>query len=109
MNRIIVLDKGNFFRAPHPVHSPKWSPYDFWLFGMLKHWMTDRQLQSPKEMLDPVTERCEEITFEELQRVFLTWIERLESAVHNGGEYFIDRYNFNLEIFRMDEIIYRVP
>jgi hypothetical protein len=31
-------------------------PCDFWLFEILKHRMTDRQLQSPKEILDAVTE-----------------------------------------------------
>jgi hypothetical protein len=45
---------------------------------MLKHRMTDRQLQSPEEILDEVTERWDEVTVEELQNVFLGWMERLQ-------------------------------
>jgi hypothetical protein len=66
-----ALDKANVIWAPHPVYSPGVSPRDFWPFGMSKHWMTDRQLQSSKEILDAVTERWDEATFEELRNVFL--------------------------------------
>jgi len=52
--------------------------------------MTDRQLQSPKEILDAVTELWDEVTFEELQNVFLAWMERLQWVIQNGGEYFIN-------------------
>jgi hypothetical protein len=45
---------------------------------MLKHRMTDRQLQSPKEILDAFTELWDAVTFEELQNVFLGWMERLQ-------------------------------
>jgi hypothetical protein len=38
---------------------------------MLKHRMMDQQLQSPKEILDAVAARWDEVTGEELQNVFL--------------------------------------
>jgi hypothetical protein len=55
---------------------------------MLKHWMimTDRQLQNPKEILDAVTKLWNEVTFEELQNVFLAWMGRLQWVIQNGRE-----------------------
>jgi hypothetical protein len=82
--------QGKLHPAPHPVYSRDVSPHDFWLFGMLKQRMTDRQLQSPKEILDAFTELWDAVTFEELQNVFLAWMERLQCVVQNGGEYFIN-------------------
>jgi len=75
-----------------PTHGlfTRLSPCDFWPFGTLKHRMTDRQLQSPKEILDAVTELWDEVTFEELQNVFLAWMERLQWVIQNSGEYFIN-------------------
>jgi hypothetical protein len=52
--------------------------------------MTDRQLQSPKEILDAVTEIWDKVTFEELQHVFLTRMARLQWVIQNGGEYFMN-------------------
>jgi hypothetical protein len=72
-----ALDKLKVIWALHPVYSPDLSPCDFWLFGMLKHWMADRQLQSPKENLDMVTELWDHITFDEVQIFFRPWMDRL--------------------------------
>jgi hypothetical protein len=66
-----ALDKAKVIQSPHAVDSPDLSPCDFWLFEMLKHRMTDRQLPSPKTLLDAVTELWDEVTVEELQNVFL--------------------------------------
>jgi len=54
---------------------------------MPKHRMTDRQLQSPKEILDAVPELCDEVTFEELENVFLAWMEQLPWIIQNGREH----------------------
>jgi hypothetical protein len=51
-----ALDKVNVIRILHPVYSPDLSSCDFWFFGILKHRMTERQLQNPKEILNVVTE-----------------------------------------------------
>jgi hypothetical protein len=56
---------------------------------MLKHRMTDQQLQSPKEILAAVTEQWNESIFEELQNILLAWMERLQSVIQNGEEYFM--------------------
>jgi hypothetical protein len=42
---------------------------------MLKHQMTDRQLQCPKDILNAVPELWDEVIFEELQNIFLAWAE----------------------------------
>jgi hypothetical protein len=54
-----ALNNVNVIRPSYLADSPDLTPYDFWLFGMLKHRMTDRQLPSQKETLD-------EAAFEEL-------------------------------------------
>jgi hypothetical protein len=51
-----ALGKANVIRGSHPVYSLDMSSCGFWLFEMLKHEITDRQLQSPKEILDAITE-----------------------------------------------------
>jgi hypothetical protein len=72
------LDKANVIRAPQTVYSPDLSPCDFGLYGLLKHWMADRQLQSPKENWDALPGLWDDISFEELQNVFLAWMGRLQ-------------------------------
>jgi hypothetical protein len=52
--------------------------------------MTDKQLQSLKEILDSVTGQYDDVTFEELQNVFLAWMERLQCVIQNNGECFIN-------------------
>jgi hypothetical protein len=84
------LGQSKRYPAPHAIYSLDLSLCDLWLFELLKHWMTDRQLQSPEEILDEVTKRWDEITFEELQNIFLGWMERLQWVIQNGGEYFIN-------------------
>jgi hypothetical protein len=45
---------------------------------MSKHRMTHRQLWTPKDLLDAVTEIRDEITFGELENVFLASMEQLQ-------------------------------
>jgi hypothetical protein len=78
----------NRYPAPHALDSPDMSQYDFWFFGISKHRMMDRQLQNLKEILDAATELWDAVTFEDLQNVFLTWMERLQWAIQNGRECF---------------------
>jgi hypothetical protein len=50
--------------------------------------MTDRELQSSKEILDVVTELWDETIFEELQNYFLAWKGQLQWAIQTGRKYF---------------------
>jgi hypothetical protein len=69
------LEKGNIARAPHPSYSPDLSPCGFWLFGVLKQKMKEWVFQS-------------ELTFEDIQKVFHNWMERLIWVIANSGEYY---------------------
>jgi hypothetical protein len=77
-------------RLSHPVYSPDVSPCDFWLFGMLKGNMKDRAFQTIEEILEAVTLIWNGVTFEQLQTVFLNWMEHLEWVISNGGDYYIN-------------------
>jgi transposase len=64
------LEKRHIPRAPHPPYSPDLSPCDFWLFGILKQKMKERVFQSEEQILSAITESWNELTFEDIQRVF---------------------------------------
>jgi hypothetical protein len=76
-------------RFLHHAYSLDLSPCDFWLFGMLKGNMKDRAFQTVEEILEAITLIWNGVTFEQLRRVFLNWMERLEWVASNGGEYYI--------------------
>jgi hypothetical protein len=80
------LAKRSIERAPYPPYSPDLSPCDFWLFGMLKHNMKDREFQSQQTMLSAVAKMWNGLTFADVQRVFQEWMERLTWVVGNSGE-----------------------
>jgi hypothetical protein len=63
---------------PHSAYSPDLSPCNFWLFGILKEKMRDRAFQTVKDILDAVTLIWNAMSFEQVQSVFLNWMERLE-------------------------------
>jgi hypothetical protein len=50
----------------------------------------DRAFQRVEEILEAVTLLWNEVTFEQLQSVFLNWTERLEWVISNGGDYYIN-------------------
>jgi hypothetical protein len=74
-------------RARHPPYSPDINPCDFWLFGMLKHKMKDREFQSQGEILSAVAKMWNGLTLADVQRVFQEWMERLTWVVANNGKY----------------------
>jgi transposase len=82
------LEKRHLARAPHPPYSPDLSPCDFWLFGILKQKMKERVFQSDAQILTAITESWNELTFEDIQRVFQNWMERLIWMIANSGEYY---------------------
>jgi hypothetical protein len=71
------LAKGSIERASYLLYSPDISPSDFWLFGMLKHNMKDREFQSQQAILSAVAKMWNGLTFADVQRVFQEWMERL--------------------------------
>jgi hypothetical protein len=82
------LAKRSIERALHRPYSPDISPYDFWLFGLRKHKMKDREFQSQQAILTVVAKMGNDLTFADVQRVFQEWMERLAWVVANNGEYY---------------------
>jgi transposase len=82
------LEKRHITRAPHPPYSPDLIPRDFWLFGILKQKKKERVFQSEEQILAAITERWNELTFEDIQRVFHNWMEHLIWVIANRGEYY---------------------
>jgi histone-lysine N-methyltransferase SETMAR len=82
------LEKRHIVRVPHPPYSPDLSLCDFWLFGILKQKMKERVFQSEEQNLAAVTKSWNELTFEDIQRVFHNWMERLIWGIANSGKYY---------------------
>jgi histone-lysine N-methyltransferase SETMAR len=81
------LEKRYIARVPHLPYSSDLSPCDFWLFGTLKQKMKERVFQSEEQILAAITKSWNELTFENSQRVFHNWMERLIWVIANSGEY----------------------
>jgi hypothetical protein len=81
------ISDAKFKRLPYPAYSLDLSPCDFRLFGILKGNMKDRAFQTIEKIIDAVTLIWNGVTFEQLQSVFLNWMEHFESAPSNGETY----------------------
>jgi histone-lysine N-methyltransferase SETMAR len=68
------LQKKLITRAPHP-YSPDLSPCDFWFFGMVKQKIKDCEFCSSQEILRSLSDGWSAVTLEDIQRVFLEWME----------------------------------
>jgi hypothetical protein len=64
------FDKHHIARWPHPPYSPDLSACDFWLFGMLKGILRDREFHSLEEIKEAITMAWNDLTFAEVQSVF---------------------------------------
>jgi hypothetical protein len=81
------FDKHHIARLLHLLYSPDLSPCDFWLFGMLKGILKDREFHSHDEIEETITMAWNDLTFNEVQSVFHNWMNRLRWVIENGGEY----------------------
>jgi hypothetical protein len=78
--------KKHIARAPHSPSSPDLSPCDFWLFEFLKEKMKDRVLRSEEQILAAIAKNWNELTFEDIQRVFQNWMDGQIWLISNSGE-----------------------
>jgi hypothetical protein len=74
-------------RFPHLPYSPDISPSDFYLFGKVKSALIAREILNEIDLLEAVTEILNDIVGAELQRVFRSWIERVEKVIDTGWDY----------------------
>jgi hypothetical protein len=70
-------DKHHIARLPHPPYSPDLNPCDFWLFGMLKGILKDREFYLHDEIEGAITTAWNDLTFNEVQSAFHNWMNRL--------------------------------
>jgi hypothetical protein len=81
------LQKKHITRALHPPHSPDLSPCNFQFFGMVKQKIKYREFCSAQDILRNLSDAWSDLTFEDIQRVFLGWMDRLTWVIMNDGEY----------------------
>jgi hypothetical protein len=72
---------------PHQPYSPDISPCGFWLFGMLKQILRDREFSSSDEIEDVIAQIWNYLTFDGVHSVFRDWIWRFVWVAENDGEY----------------------
>jgi hypothetical protein len=77
-------------RQPRQPYSPDTSSCDFWLFGMLKGVLKDREFNSSDEIKEVIAKVWDKFTFDEVQSVFHNWMDRLAWVVANEGEHVIE-------------------
>jgi hypothetical protein len=70
------FDMNHIARSPHQPYSPDLSPCDFWLFGMLKGILKDREFHSHDEIEEAITMAWNDLTFDEVQSVFYNRMNR---------------------------------
>jgi hypothetical protein len=72
----------------HTHLSPDISPCDFWLFGMLKHTIKDREFQNQQAIFTAIAQSWADLIFADVQSAFPEWMEHLTWVVGNNGEYY---------------------
>jgi histone-lysine N-methyltransferase SETMAR len=81
------LEHNPLKKLPHPPYSPDISSWDFCLFGKVKGALIGQDIPDEISLLDAVTEILNRISTDELQRVFRSWIERVENVITAEGSY----------------------
>jgi hypothetical protein len=74
--------------APLPPYSLDLAPSDFFLFGYVKELLKGMVFPSYEALLDTISEVVTGIESETLTAVFEHWMERLEWASKNNGDYY---------------------
>jgi hypothetical protein len=85
------FNKHHITRLQRPPYLPDLSPCDFWLFGMLKEILKDREFHSHDEIEEAITMDWSNLTFDDVQSVFQNWMNRLRWLIENGGEYITEQ------------------
>jgi histone-lysine N-methyltransferase SETMAR len=80
------LAKKHIARAPHPPYSLDVSPCDLRLFEILKEKMKDTVFRSEEQIFAAITKSWNELTFEDIQKVFENWMEGLIWVIAHCGE-----------------------
>jgi histone-lysine N-methyltransferase SETMAR len=85
---IAEIQRLKITRLPQPAYSPDLSPCDFWFFVFAKQAIQDDVFDNADQLMQHVHSIFDQVTFEDLQRVFLKWMERLSWVVEHDRAYF---------------------
>ena len=77
-NKVLIMDQ--------PPYSPDLAPSDFWLFDYVKAQLSDHS--DPKSLNNQITKILKNTPHVEYLKTFQKWIERMETCIQCGGEYF---------------------
>lgn len=77
-----------FIQKPHPPFSPDVSPYNFFLYGMLKGLLKGRSHETFDTLFISIDEILQEIPKETWEAVYDEWISRFNQVITSWGEYF---------------------
>ena len=64
------------------------APCDFWLFGYLKNKLSGQRFGSEEELHQVVISILDDIPKNEWKKTFYKWLERLQTCINAGGDYF---------------------
>ena len=82
------LQKKNLQLLPHPPYSPDLAPCDFFLFPKLKEQLRGRTFQTEKGLDRAIAKILKDLSENGFLEVFRKWLDRCESCLKCGGEYF---------------------
>jgi hypothetical protein len=74
--------------APHPRYSPDLSPSDFFLFGHLKSQMTEREFDSPEDLIRRIRVTFLRMSRDTIEQAFGEWTDRIEIYISHERSYF---------------------
>jgi hypothetical protein len=85
---IAEIQRLKMTRLPQSAYRPDLSPCDFWFFGFAKQAIQDEVFDNADQLMQRLHSIFDQVTFENLRRVFLNWMERLSWVVEHNGAYF---------------------
>jgi hypothetical protein len=85
---IAEIQRLKMTRLPQPVYNPDLSLYDFQFFGFAKQAIQDEVFDNADQIMQYLHSIFDQVAFENPQRVFLNWMQRLSRVVEHDGAYF---------------------
>jgi hypothetical protein len=82
---IAEIQRLKMTQLPQPAYSSDLSPCDFWFFEFAKQAIQDEVFDNADQFMQCLHSIFDQVTFEDLQRVFLNWMERLSWVVEHDG------------------------
>jgi hypothetical protein len=82
------MEENGLERAIHPSYSPDLAPFDFYLFGHVKHCLREQSFETADELvlaIDAILMGIEKWT---LHAAFLDSMHRLRQCIETNGDYF---------------------